>query len=83
MIQGNMIAGPVTWHPRSYSFDGPPAAVITSDFTGNIVDLGSARGSAHDNQGATVDWVGRQSSTAQTAHSTQGTHGSVGFQPER
>jgi hypothetical protein len=58
MIQGDMIAGPVSWHPTSVHFDGPPAVAINSNFTGNIVDLGSARGSAHDNQGATVDWVG-------------------------
>lgn len=60
MVQGDMIAGPVSWHPNQLSFDqdAPQNAIINSNFKGNIVDLGSARGSAHDNQGATVDWVG-------------------------
>jgi hypothetical protein len=60
MIQGDMIAGPVSWHPNQVTFDKDARQnqIINSDFKGNIVDLGSARGSAHDNQGATVDWVG-------------------------
>ena len=37
---------------------GTTEAVIHSDFSGSIVDLGSARGSAHDNQGATVNCGG-------------------------
>lgn len=59
-IQGGMIAGPVSWHPRQGDFGGTPVTemVINSTFTGNIADPGSARGSAHDNKGATVDWVG-------------------------
>ena len=60
-IQGNMIAGPVSWHPQQLSFDdknSPQNAVITSNFKGKIDDQGSARGTAHDNQGASVEWVG-------------------------
>jgi hypothetical protein len=60
MVQGSMIAGPVSWHPRQGDIGGTPVTeqVINSDFRGNIVDLGTAKGAAHDNQGATVDWVG-------------------------
>ena len=85
MIQGDMIAGPVSWHPRQLSFDKDASQnqIINSDFRGNIVDLGSARDPRMTTRAQPWTGSGRQSSTAQTAHRTQGTHGSVGLQLER
>ena len=58
-VQGDMIAGPVSWHPEQGDFGGTPDTIASQQqFTGNIVDPGSARGSAHDNKDANVDWVG-------------------------